>query len=481
VNRAPASFASSSSVSRDPARGLSRSARAALVVAVLAAVPTRADAPVSLGAAGALERAGLTHDARRNPTGASFGAPTSDDRRLFTLRWRLPWVMASGSGVAPFAGGFASTGLGAGGLSLAAEPTQQLSALVPQLALGEEHKVAHAQLGALSLSLGHRTLVDRFTNSPDGLARRAGALGAFNLAGLGAVLAVGDVFDPAAFLATRLHGRPIMWFLAPDASLQPNELDLDPRTELLGIWVVGASFAADLAAPAEGGATGQAVAFGVDNEAALLDNQLVKTIAFLDVNGLSTCHGGDGSFGVGVHPGAQLMFDALGARVDVEASAHAGSDGYQPRMFDRLYALERQRAFGATKPKLLLDRPASWGWDVRAQAGLFEAVTTFIEVRDQAPFDPTRGGRNLTATVGASTWLVLAGASVTATQTDLTRQAVFGPGFVVTAEGRVALLLNVLHLVGRGWRAHVPAGVAPGDYVVDEGVTVGVELNLDLL
>jgi hypothetical protein len=449
---------------------------------LLASVRTaRADAPVSLGAAGALERAGLGQDARRNPTAASFGAPVSDDRRLFKLRWRLPWVLGSGAGVAPFAGGFTSTGVGVGGLSLAAEPSSNLSSLVPQLELGEEHKLAHAQLGALSLSLGHRTLVDRFTNSPDGLARRAGVLGEFNLAALGAMLAVGDIADPTSFLATRLHGRPLMWFLAPDASLQPNELDVDPRTEVLGIWVLGASFAADLVAPAGEGRTGQAIAFGIDNEAAILDNQLVKAIAFVDANGLSTSHVAGSTFGVGVHPGAQLMFDVAGLRVDVEAGGHAGTDGYQPRLFDRLYALERERAFGAGKPKLLLDRPASWGWDVRGQIALWRMLTTFVEVRDQAPFDPTRGASNLTATAGASAWLFFTGATVTATQIDLARNAVFGPGFVVTAEGRIALVLNTVHLVGRTWRAHVPAGPDAGGYVVDAGTTVGVELNLDLL
>ena len=55
------------------------------------------------------------------------------------------------------------------------------------------------------------------------------------------------------------------------------------------------------------------------------------------------------------------------------------------------------------------------------------------------------------------------------------------PGFVVTAEGRVCLVLNTIHLVGRWWRAHVPAGDSPDDYVVNTGTTLGVELNFDFL
>jgi hypothetical protein len=41
-----------------------------------------------------------------------------------------------------------------------------------------------------------------------------------------------------------------------------------------------------------------------------------------------------------------------------------------------------------------------------------------------------------------------------------------------------------VHLVGRAWRAHVPAGPGgptAGGYVVDDGATFGVELNFDVL
>ena len=111
----------------------------------------RADVPVSLGSVGAVERAGLTQDARKNPTGASFGSPVSDDRRLFTLRWRLPWVAVGGAaGPSPFSSGFVATGLGLGGLSLAAEPMKDLSAFVPQGQIGEANKLGRLQFGALS-------------------------------------------------------------------------------------------------------------------------------------------------------------------------------------------------------------------------------------------------------------------------------------------------------------------------------------------
>lgn len=454
-----------------------------LGVAACLATSARADAPVSIGFAGATERAGLTQDSRKNPTGASFGATVSDDRRLFKLRWRLPWLFSSGAGLGsgPFSSGFTGTGFALGGLSLAAEPMSDLSALVPQMELGEEHKLGHLQLGALSYGLGHRSLVDRYTNSPEGVARRVGVVAEGNLAGLGASVAVGDVMAPQSFLAARLYGRPLLWFLAPDATFQPNEFDLDPRTETLGIWVVGVSGVGDFDAPASDGATGSVTALSLDNEAALLDNQFVKVIPHLDLNLLHLAHGGDGTTGYGVHPGGTAVFDFAGARIDVDAEFNAGTDGYQPRMFDRLYTLERVQALGTGKPKLLLERPASWGWQTRAQVSLLESLTLFGELRDQAAFDPTLGRNNLTATMGASVFVLIAGGAVTATQTGLGDNSLFGPGFVVTGEGRVAVVANIIHVVGRMWRAHIAAGDDVGEFVVDEGASVGVEINFDLL
>jgi hypothetical protein len=457
---------------------------ALLGASLLGAAPAAADASVALGTAGALERAGQTQDALKNGNAASFGSPVTDDRRLFKLRWRLPWILVSGAnlGPSPFAAGFTATSFAVpGGLSLAAEPTAGLSALIPSLAIGEPHKLGQLQMGALSTTLGHGTLLERYTNSPDGMPRSPGLLVEGNLAGLGGQALVGDLFQPGAFAATRVYGRPLMWFLAPDATFQPNELDLDPRTELTGIWVTGASAVMDAAAPSALQGSRRVWALGWDNEAALLDNQLVKTIAFLDLNAL----GAGGDVGFGVHPGATLMLDAAGFRFDARGELSFGGEGYTPRYFDRLYALERSQAFGSEKPKIDIERPASWGYQLRMSGGFLEMLTGFIEARDQMPFDATRGGQNGQITVGASSFLFFFGGAVTATQTgitDYTRPGFFGRGFVVTAEGRVAVApLNLVHLVGRWWRAHVPAGASPSDYLVNEGSMVGLEVNLDFL
>jgi hypothetical protein len=49
------------------------------------------------------------------------------------------------------------------------------------------------------------------------------------------------------------------------------------------------------------------------------------------------------------------------------------------------------------------------------------------------------------------------------------------------AEGRAGPLFNTVHLVGRAWQAHIPVGENPGEFVVERGVTAGVELTFDVL
>jgi hypothetical protein len=456
----------------------------AALVALSAQV--RADSSVALGAAGALERAGQTHDAPKNGTAASFGSPVTDDRRLFKLRWRLPWLVAFGPeglgfGAAAFSGGFTPvSGVLPGGLALARESTTGASALIPTLAIGEAHKLGQVQLGAVSTSVGHGSLVDRMTNSPEGMPRAAGLALELNLAGLGGQVIVGDFMSPQSFVAGRVYGRPLMWFTAPDATFQPNELDVDPRTEVAGIWVTGVSAVIDGDAPTFD-LPRSLWAASWDNEAAVFDNQLVKAIGTLDLNALATK---DGAPGLGVHPGAIFMFDFMGARADLMPELNFGTDGYVPRYFDRIYRLERTASLGADKPKLELDRPASWGWQMRAQSSFMKSVTAFAEARDQFPFDPARGAHSAQLTAGASAWLLFMGGSVVASQTGITDYldpGFFGPGFVVTGEARVGVILNTLHIVGRAWRAHIAAGDSKDDYIVNTGATIGIEANLDLL
>ena len=281
-------------------RGAIHPALVALVAGGLFASPSRADLPVSVSTDCALERAAMTSSASRNASAASFGATSDDDRRLFKLRWRIPLFVAGDESdeISNFALPF---GLGGGGFntgrqqlqaipgfeSYADEPLTELTSYIPQIEIGEEKKLGRLQLGVLSASIGHGSLVNSYTNAPEGVRRSLGILAEGNLAGVGGQIMTGNVLSPHTFTAGRVYGRPLMWFFAPDATFQPNELDIDPRTEGLGIWVTGLTAAVDMVAPTtnDGSRSDSFVwAAGWDNEAAILDNQLIKLIPYLDLN-----------------------------------------------------------------------------------------------------------------------------------------------------------------------------------------------------
>src|SRR4051812_8334360 len=89
-------------------RALKHTAPAVLASLLLTTVTTatlapaaRADAPVSVGTDGAQERAAGSGDALRNGSAASFGSPTNDDRRMFKLRWRIPFVAVGSESLEP--------------------------------------------------------------------------------------------------------------------------------------------------------------------------------------------------------------------------------------------------------------------------------------------------------------------------------------------------------------------------------------------
>ncbi len=464
---------------------------AAVGIVTLLAWPgsARADAPTSVGISGAVSRAATLQDSSRNSTAASFGSPTTDDRRAFSLRWRLPFLVVNSTEPtsSAYLRNFSSSAIGIPGVGLAVEPMQDMSALIPQFRLFEHKKPFHMQAGVISSDVGHGSVVSSFTNAPEGAIRRAGLLLEGNLAGLGGQVLVGDLLAPQSFFAGRVYGRPIMWFTAPEASLEPNELDIDPRTELMGIWVTGLSWALDASAPLDADDalnTGVIFAGGWDNEAALLDNQAVKLIGYLDLNVLAGQRTGLG-FGGGAHPGLTAMFDVLGVRFDLSGEYDIGTDAYVPRYFDRTYFLERSRLFGSEYAKAAADVPASHGYNLQLKAGVMEAITLFAEAQDQLPFDTTRGSNSARITVGASGFLLFFGGHVALTQAgihDYLNPHLFGTGFMATAEGRVALLANVFHLVGRAWRVHdeLPRANGPLKFV-EQGAMIGLEVNLDVL
>lgn len=484
---------------RSPLRG------ALPLVALCAAVGgtnARADIPVSVGTDGALERAAVTASASRNASAASFGATSDDDRRLFKLRWRIPLYVAGdeeseitnfslpfGLNGSSFNTGYQNLRSIPGFANYADEPLTELTSYIPQIELGEERKLARLQMGVLSASVGHGSLVNAYTNAPEGVRRTFGMLAEGNLAGLGGQIISGNLLSPHQFTAARVYGRPLLWIFAPDATFQPNELDIDPRTEGLGIWVTGLSAAVDVDAPMANTGLGDRSfiwATGWDNEAAILDNQLIKLIPYLDLNVMGGLPGGLlGDVAMGAHLGAETMFDVAGVRFDIDAEYNVGSDGYVPRYFDRLYTIDREDVLGVDgdAAKAGLDAPASHGYRVRLSTGFLEMFTAFLEAQDQFPMDFNRGINSARLNAGLSGWFAFIGGSVSVSQsgiTEYTSPGLMGPGFVFVAEGRVAVLLNILHIVARHYRTHVPDSSGT-DFTVETGTLVGLEVNLDVL
>ena len=480
---------------------------AASGLVLLTAAPSFADVPVSVGNRGAAARAQLTQGAARQASAASFGSPQTDGNRLFQLRWRMPfWVYGDeAEGVTPFQVAPAATKvldldsvapgvLPQSGANLALEQLDDARAYIPQLEVGEERGAFHMQAGVLSANVGHGSVVHQFTNSPEGTLRRFGLLLEANASGIGGQVMVGDLLAPQSFAGARVYGRPIMWFTSTDTVFQPNGLDVDPRGELLGMWMTGLTVASDVMAPGgafmleQRAATDFAPVYvvGWDNEFSVLDNQLVKLGAYLDLNVMGGTAAGIGQtpLGVGAHPGARFLLDLPIARLELSGEYNVGSDGYVPRYFDRLYMVERNNVFGTGRNKARLDTPASHGYLMHAAATLWNTVSLFGEWRDQFPFNWDRGANSAALTLGGSFFFQFIGANMTVSQAGIqsyTEPDFFGQGFVFTAEGRIALVGNILHLIGRYYRIHNGEGPHDKglDYELIEGSVIGMELNLD--
>ncbi len=468
--------------------------------------PALADAPVSVGTRGAIQRAALTQTQSRKGSAASFGTPAFDESRGFGFKLRIPLFLSGDeetASVVPYAvkpatvvPGVKTNFLGATG-TLATEDFRKIQSYIPAIEIGEERKAFHLQLGALSQRQGHGSIVHWFTNSPEGADRRMGILVEANSASLGGQLMIGDIFSPGSFASARLYGRPILWFLAPDSLIHPNDLDLDPRSELAGIWLSGLQVAVDGYAPMTAGVDdddfGMVYAAGWDNEIALLDNKLVKAMGYVDLNLLGGPRDGFDTpimalpFGVGAHPGIRADFEfPVAVDLNIELEGNVGSRGYIPRYFDRLYFIERSQTFGTASTKAALAAPASYGFNLKASANIAKTLSLFVEARDQFPFNTNEGTNAGALTAGASLFFLFFGGSVTMSQAGIRDYLNFGglmgPGWVFTAEGRVALLANIIHIVGRYYRVHDPIyiNLIDRNYDVIEGTMVGLEINFDL-
>jgi len=354
--------------------------------------------------------------------------------------------------------------------------------------LGKDGDALHLELGLLNTTLGHGSSVRLYQNSPQGAPLAIGLAGEGQLNGGGAVLLLGDLFHPQRFLAGRLRIKPLNILLSPDSALQPDGLDVDPRGEVLGVFIVGATVATDLEAPvtmaaldadgnqvARGGAR-PVSAFSVDVEVPPVDLWILHINPYVD--GVMLMGRGDGP-GFGVHPGIAVGTDAIGLFWQLSFQYYFGSQGYKPWYFDTRYPFERTRTVAGDAPKASLLSPAfaSHGFTGSLSAQLAETFTAWVETGDQIPFNLDDFHNyprfRLGATLGPSM------ANVTA---SLAREGWRDYGRVFTDDGLTALVVQgklsvaVVALVAR-YTYSVERNIDTGEHFVDQGFDIGTEFG----
>lgn len=354
--------------------------------------------------------------------------------------------------------------------------------------LGKDGDALHLELGLLNTTLGHGSSVRLYQNSPQGAPLAIGLAAEGQLNGGGGVLLLGDVFQPQRFLAGRLRIKPLNILLSPDSALQPDGLDVDPRGEVLGVFIVGATVATDLEAPVTAAALDAdgnqlanrgarpMTAFSVDVEVPPIDLWMLHVNPYLD--GVMLMGRGDGP-GFGAHPGIAVGTDAIGLFWQLSFQYYFGTEGYKPWYFDTRYAFERTRTVADSEPKASRLSPAfaSHGYTGSLSAQLAETFTAWVETGDQIPFDlddfHNYGRFRLGATLGPSM------ANVTA---SLAREGWRDYGRVFTDDGLTAVVIQgklsvaLVALVAR-YTYSVERNIDTGEHFVDQGFDIGTELG----
>ncbi len=513
--------------------GLALTACALMLGAQLTSAPARADQPVSIGNAGAYQRANLSQ-AGPGSVNPEFD-PVREEPGRFKLQWLFPFVCASNKAVpvvnnqpSPLGGNVffcASDTTIDQGDSIA--PVYQtpdgtpamgqasywswLWPALPQLAFGSTTGLYEAQLGVVNTSIGNGTLVRNFTNSPNSSFRRAGAYLELRTPGVEAEHLVGDLLAPVTMMAGRIELRPLTLLYTSQVRQQPVEFDYAAIAAPYSRWLTGVTFVTDLIAPFEQTpadfnpgigpydplASGPSqirslVALGWENQFVLIDRGTTEARAYVDLNALTTIGdlanplGNGARLGLGGHVGLLLNAQAGKFRGRFTAEANAGGPGYVPGYFDQLYMIERQRVIGANFSKLWADAPASGGYLVRASVSYLPYVNVYVEGSDQLPLQPTmcQGadastdcGNSARITGGLTGQWLMFGGTMALSQSGVQNYVadLLGPGLSFLAEGRMSLFFSYLQLLTRFYAVGDPSGGAP-----NIGGYVGLEVNLSL-
>jgi hypothetical protein len=438
----------------------------ALLLLLVCGLPPRAalaDAPVSSGTTGALERLSV-QSAGPGSANAQFD-PVQDSNGQFQLRWLFQFYE------------FGDLSQELDILPVERTPDNWTS-IVPQLEFGSRRGLYRTQFGVVSTSIGHGTIVRNFTNSPNGTDRRIG----FYLSGTtpagGFETAVGDFLDPGALLVARITLRPMVLLWTGAVRKQPVEFDHNKLAKPLGRWKTGFTIATDLTAPSEVGTWGTVAAIGFENEIIGIDDDRGRAVLYVDINGLTRI---GGNVGTGTHIGAELSGTASEFQLQFKGDLNLASPGYIPGYFDQTYMIERLDSFGVTRPKINLDAPGSAGYLLMLSMIYRPYFSLFAQFSDQIPMFAGDGSNNIFILSGASaSWFIFHG-TVSMSQTGVTnyiQDAFQGAGLLFIAEGRISLFWSYLQMVGRYFSLNEPIDHSQKEFDTIAGGFLGLEVNL---
>lgn len=430
---------------------------------MICALPVLADAPVSSGTEGAIERTAV-QSAGPGSRSSQFD-PVERSRGQLQLRWLFQF----------YEFGDVSEELNV--LPVETPPSNWTS-IVPQLGFGSPRGFFRNQVGVIASSMGHGTIIRNFTNSPNGQDRRIGLHIEGNLPAGGAEFLIADMLNPTMLLATRVTIRPMVLLWTKAVRRQPVEFDHRDLAKPLGRWITGFTFASDLFAPSTQKDWGTTSLLGFENEIVGIDDHRGRVLGYVDVNLLTRV--GEAA-GAGTHVGVDLAGTASRFRIEVKAELNFAAPGYVPGYFDQTYVIERNQAFGLEEPKFDLVAPASFGYLGKMSLVYLPYISVFSEITDQIPVNPSEGTNNIRLMNGMSaSWLMfqLTFSLSQAGVTNYIEEALRGRGLLFISEGRISLLWSYLQLVGRYFRLHEEDKSSANAFKVIEGGFVGLEVNL---
>ncbi len=423
----------------------------------------RAETALSLGRSGSYQRLQLRQNSVREEHGGSFGNATGTPQDNMQLSLKIPLYIsgtdANGPGTFyasdPFDVLTPTTGVGEF-IGIAAEDLKDWRTYIPAFRMGHARSPFHLQVGALQFSLGHSSLVDHYTNTPIGASRALGFFSQLRTPWGGLAFGFSDI----ASLSSLVGGRA---FIAPLSFFGVESSESDEVLEL------GLSWASDFN-PNRGhpnhaaGVVDTRNVSGLSAEvtAGLWSGTLFKLRLYNDFNFLKGADSRRQSldeWAFGNHSGLLGDIDILKLGViQAQFDYTYGLDGYIPRYFDTLYAIERNQSYGTTLSKTELFAWPTHGPMLRIDSTWLDLFSIYGEWAHLFPRGVSADsiGRVL---IGASfKWWVLGGA-LTLGQSGITTfgdTPWFGPGFIMTAEGRISLLDEWLQVVGRYYRVHEP-------------------------